>query len=231
MTGTAKHYVALIAALGLVILIDGISQWQCSNPAKFLCYLGLAVFASTRKVRLPGVTGTYSANFLFILLGITSLSLPEAITIGCVSIITQSVWKTTTRPRPVQVLFNVGNIVISIAGSYFGTHLIEQPKSSGGSLVMLAFAASLFFLLNTLLVSGVLSMIGRKALQEVWSQWILWTFPYYLAGIAVAGLMTVSNQHLGWAVSLSCLPLMYLASLWYQRFIACHTPSPADARG
>src|SRR5437879_2130771 len=51
MTGTARLYIAFIANLGLVILIGGISQWQCTNPAQFLCYLGLAVFASTRKVR------------------------------------------------------------------------------------------------------------------------------------------------------------------------------------
>ena len=124
------------------------------------------------------------------------------------------------------MLFNVGNIVISIAVSYFTAHLVEQPESYGASLIRLALAASLFFMSNTFLVSGVLSMVDRQPLQKVWSQWILWSLPYYLTGMAVAGLMTVSNQHLGWAVSLSCLPLMYLASLWYQRFIARHTPRP-----
>ena len=230
MPRTAKLYVTWVAALGIAILIAGVSRWRCADPGQYLTYLALAVIASTRKVRLPGITGTYSLNFLFILLGIASLSFAETATIGCVSMVTQSLWNAKVRPRLIQVLFNVGNIALSIAVSYFAARRLGQPESSGPSLIMLAFAAALFFMSNTFLVSGALSLVDRQPLRKVWSQWILWSFPYYLAGTAVAGLMSASNQHLGWKLSLLGLPLMYLAWRCYQLYMDRHAPLAADPR-
>ena len=50
---------------------------------RFFCYLAVAVLASGLKVQLPGIDGTMSVNFLFILLGVLELSLPETLVIGC----------------------------------------------------------------------------------------------------------------------------------------------------
>ena len=47
------------------------------NIAQFICYLLIAMLASRLKVNLPGITGTMSVNFLFILLGILELSFAE----------------------------------------------------------------------------------------------------------------------------------------------------------
>ena len=46
---------------------------------KFACYLVAALLASSLKVSLPGIEGTLSVNFLFTLLGILELSLPETL--------------------------------------------------------------------------------------------------------------------------------------------------------
>ena len=215
----ARLYVTSVIALGLAILIAGLNQWQCTNLSEYLSYLGLAVIASTRKVQLPGITGTYSLNFLFILLGIISLSFAETLTIGCVSAIVQFLWNAKVRPRLIQVLFNAGNIVFCIGVSYFTAHLVVEQPESYGTLIILVFASSLFFVSNTLLVSGVLSMVDRQPLHKVWSKWLLWSFPYYLTGTVIVGLMSVGNQLLGWKLSLLCLPLMCLASLSYQLYM------------
>ena len=66
------------------------------------------------KLRLPGLAGTYSLNFLFVLIGIAYLGLPGTRVAGCAAVVAQSVWNTQRRPTLVQVLFNMANLAISI---------------------------------------------------------------------------------------------------------------------
>ncbi|PYT29238.1 MAG: hypothetical protein DMG58_16625, partial [Acidobacteria bacterium] len=47
----------------------------------------------------------------------------------------------------------------------------------------------------------------------------LWSFPYYLVGSVIAGLVTVSSRAVGWQASLLVLPLMYLVYLFYRFYL------------
>ena len=69
------------------------AHWQSSDPVKFVCYLIAALLASSLKVSLPGIEGTLSVNFLFTLLGILELSLPETLLIGLASTLGQFYWR------------------------------------------------------------------------------------------------------------------------------------------
>jgi Ca2+/Na+ antiporter len=69
------------------------------------------------------------------------------------------------------------------------------------------------------LISGVLCLVEGKPLAKIWQQCFLWTFPYYLVGSAIAGLVSVSNRAVGWEVSLLILPLMYLVYLFYRLYL------------
>ena len=57
--------------------------------------------------------------------------------------------------------------------------------------------------------------MDNKPLMQVWRQCYLWSFPYYLAGAAVAGLLVASSRSVGWATSLLILPIMYLVYVFY----------------
>src|ERR1700736_1509793 len=107
MPATAKLYIGLVIALGFSLL-TGCLLFQAQFPdlPRYFSYLLLAVFASTLKVRLPGLTGTMSVNFLFILIGIADLTLAETLTMGCLAILIQCIWRTRTRAKLLQVAFN-----------------------------------------------------------------------------------------------------------------------------
>ena len=75
-----------------MVLCSAVWHWQSADLTRFLCYLAVAVLASGLKVQLPGIDGTMSVNFLFILLGVMELSLPETLVIGCTATLVQSVW-------------------------------------------------------------------------------------------------------------------------------------------
>ena len=84
-TGT-KLFVGITVSLGMAVLCSALWHWQSVDLARFACYLGVAVLASSLKVQLPGIDGTMSVNFLFILLGVMELTLPETLVIGCTAL-------------------------------------------------------------------------------------------------------------------------------------------------
>ena len=220
MPNNAKIYIGLIVALGFAVLA-GCLLFQAEFPdlPRYFSYLLLAVLASTMKVRLPGITGTMSVNFLFILIGIADFTLAETVTMGCLAILVQCLWRTRTRAKLVQVVFNVGALAISIAAAYQVSHFTLALARAESLSTLLVLAACVFFLSNTLLVSGVLCLIEGKPLKNVWQQCYLWSFPYYLVGSAIAGLVTVSSRSIGWEASLLVLPMMYLVYTFYRLYL------------
>src|SRR6202030_1924550 len=99
----AKAFVGLVIAGGMASLLEAAIHQSSKNIAEFICYLGIAVLASRLRVILPGITGTMSVNFLFILVGIAELSYAEALTLGAVSMLAQSLYP--ARPTSIQLAF------------------------------------------------------------------------------------------------------------------------------
>jgi len=227
MPKNAKIYIALIVTLGFALLA-GCLVFRAEFPdgPRYFSYLLLAVLASTMKVRLPGITGTISVNFLFILIGIADFTLAETLTMGCLAILTQCLWRTKSTPRLVQVAFNVGALSVSIAAAYQVSHFAMALARAESLPAMLALAACVFFVSNTLLISGVLCLLEGRPLGKIWQQCYLWSFPYYLVGSAIAGLVTVSSRAIGWQGSLLVLPLMYLVYTFYRLYLERVAPEP-----
>src|SRR5215467_11975309 len=103
MPTRAKLFIGVTAAIGILVVALSIRHWHSDDLLRFFCYFAIAVFASSLKVRLPGIDGTMSVNFLFILLGILELSLPETLLIGCTATLVQCLWKARQFPSPAKV--------------------------------------------------------------------------------------------------------------------------------
>src|SRR5215469_9710936 len=116
----AKLFIAVVVITGLATLIYGGIHQSSKNIAEFICYLGIAILASRLKVNLPGITGTLSVNFLFILIGVLELSFTETLILGAISMLAQCLYP--DRPRAMQVTFNVCAGSISTALAYLVYH-------------------------------------------------------------------------------------------------------------
>src|SRR5712691_8606204 len=118
-----KAFVGITASMGVVVLGYALLHWQSQDLMRFVCYLAVAVLASGLKVQLPGIDGTMSVNFLFILLGVQELSLAETLIIGCTASLVQCLWQARQKIVPAKVFFNVfGMMANAIALSYFAYH-------------------------------------------------------------------------------------------------------------
>ena len=83
----AKAFIAVMAVAAFGCFAFAAMHWQSSNPLKFLCYLLVALLTSSLKIKLPGINGTMSVNFLFILLGVLELSFAETLCIGFAAVL------------------------------------------------------------------------------------------------------------------------------------------------
>lgn len=228
MPAKAKFFIALAIIPGLIMLSLGVSHWETADPVRFIIYLLLALVASTLKVRLPGITGTMSLNFLFILIGVSQLSFSETLALGAIATAMQCVWRARVRPSVPQVLFNIAALTMAITSAHFIYHLPQIQQVNGRLAVLLALAACFYFLTNTVLVATVLSLVETKPFTRIWQQCYIWTFPYYLVGAGIAGLVSYSGQYVGWRTALLILPIMYLTYLHYRLYIERHTAQAAN---
>src|SRR5262250_2108817 len=217
MTLSARLYISVVVALGSAVLAVGAMHPTSHQPVKFVCYLLVAVAASRLKVNLPGITGTMSVNFLFILLGILELSFAETLALGCFAILTQCFYR--DRPRTVQVVFNTCATSIAIGLAYIVYHVTFFHVQNNPAVLLVA-TASTYFVANTLPVATIISLTERKSLRHIWSDCYFWSFPYYLVGAGVAGLVSWLNRVVDWQTSLLILPAVYLIYRSYRLYLA-----------
>ena len=210
MKQTAKVYVYCVIAAGGCVLAGALANWSSPDPLTWTIYLLLSVLASVVKLRLPGMEGTYSLGFLLLLYGVVHFQLPETLLAVGAAGVAGTLLNTKKRPSPIQVLFNIGNLIVSTGACFLLARVCLASGMAHYLPAVLAIVACGYFVINTAAVSGVLSLLQGKPLAEVCSQWYVWSFPYYLIGVALVGLFPSPGQALPGEAWLVLVPLVYL---------------------
>jgi len=217
----ARAYVAATLAVGVASCLHALAAPPSGIPPRLVWYLILGLVSSGLKVSLPGIAGTLSVNFLFILLGLTELNLGETVLLGCSGVLLQSVWKTRARPRFIHVGFSVSSVATAVYLSYafYHSHLARYISSGANVVVLLPAAATIYFLSNTLPVASIVALSERKRLSTVWKECYFWFLPYYLVGASIVCLLHWVNGILGWQISFLVLPVFYLMYRSYRAYL------------
>jgi hypothetical protein len=160
MSSLAKLFISLVIIAGTGILVYGGIHQSSKNIAQFICYLGIAILASRLKVNLPGITGTLSVNFLFILIGVLELSLTETLILGAVSMLAQCLYP--ERPSAIQITFNICAGTISTALAYTVYHHPLSRVFVDSGPVLLGLAATVYFIANAGSIAAVISLTERR---------------------------------------------------------------------
>jgi diguanylate cyclase (GGDEF)-like protein/putative nucleotidyltransferase with HDIG domain len=217
LSAPAKLFISLIVSAGLATLLYGGVHQSSKNIAEFICYLGIAILASRLKVNLPGITGTLSVNFLFILIGILELSFSETLILGAVSMLAQCLYP--ERPKAIQVTFNVCAGSVSTALAYAIYHMPVANLLVGSRPVLLGLAATGYFIANAGSIAAVISLTERRPLIRILVDCYFWSFPYYLVGAGIAGAVAWLNQTFNWETSLLLVPAVYLIYRSYRLYL------------
>lgn len=216
MPSLAKAYIAMIAAVAAVVLALVVSRWNPENLRHFILFFALAMLASAMKIRLPGFKTTISINFVFVLISIALFSFGETVVIGLGGALVQSLWRTQQRPNPAQVLFNGACLTVCTSAAFWASHCVVAMLDLNSVAVMMVLGACVYVVLNTGLVSLVVSLAEQRPLNQVWPSSYEWTFPYFLVGAAVAGLASAVGYGTNFWAALLVVPVMYFVHVYYR---------------
>ena len=219
MPSLAKAYIAMIAAAAATVLTVVSYRWNPENLGRFFLFFALAMIGSAMKIRLPGFKTTISINFVFILIGIALFSFGETVLFGLGGALVQSLWKTQTRPKLVQVLFNAACLTVCTAAAFGASHGALAMLGLNSLAAMMVLGACVYVVMNTGLVSLVISLAEGLSLREIWSSCYEWTFPYFLVGAALAGLASAASHASNLGVPLLVVLAMYFVYVYYRMHI------------
>lgn len=215
----ARSFIFAIIAVGLVAFMSASLNTHIGSKQRFIAYLICALVSSGLKVHLPGITGTMSVNFLFVLLSIADLSLGESLVISTLGIVLQYVWQARSRFRLLQFSFNLSSIAIAVLASYEVLHseFVRSLQLEHG--VLIALSASIYFVMNTLPIAIAVSLTEKKQIRTVWSTCYFWSFPYYLVGAGLVLCIQWASTRVGWQTALLILPLVYTIYRSYRLYL------------
>ncbi|MBZ5602176.1 MAG: hypothetical protein LAO79_07720, partial [Acidobacteriia bacterium] len=123
-----------------------VANWESPDLLKYGGFLIVAICSSGMRLSVPGITGTLSLTFLFVLFGIAELTASETVFLGALVTLAQCYWGRAERPRPAKVLFNVSQMTLAVAATAHVYHASAALGSLEPAIRMAAATCTLFFL-------------------------------------------------------------------------------------
>jgi diguanylate cyclase (GGDEF)-like protein/putative nucleotidyltransferase with HDIG domain len=220
MSRKATFFYCVVCACGLGALILAARNFAIPDASKFVVYLLLSVFASRLRINIPEMNGTVSVNFLFILIGIAELNYSETLIIGCAAILSQSLMIRKGGFNLKESAFNVLSAAFAVWGAFYAYHGPAAAWVGNSPYFLIMLAACVYFVLNTLPIATIIWLTEKRNLQQVWRNCYVWSFPYYLAGAGIAGLVSLINRQFSWQTSLLAFPAMFVIHRSYRLYLS-----------
>lgn len=215
----ARLYIALILASGILGLAAQVAHFSSASPLLFWCYFLVTILTSGLKIRLPMVLATLSVNFLFILVGIVLFSLPEAIVLGVAGTIVQCLWRPRSKPKAIRIAFSACSVGMAVMAAHTVFHSPLRRMLGELHPVLLGLAACAYFVVNTVLVAGVIALTERKSIYRTWYQTYFWILPYHLVAASFAWLIVVLTRQDSWHAGIVLCPVVYFVYRSYKMYL------------
>jgi hypothetical protein len=217
---SARVFIALIVISGLCVFGDAVLKSNSVYAVRFISFLLVACVAARLRLKLPGCTGTMSVNLPFILVAVAEMSSLEALMVGCISTVVQTLpRKKPGRVNSVQAAFNFGNMALAVAATrlVFESGLLASGIASAP--IRLCVAALVFFLINSAPVAVVIALSEAKSALRTWIGMAQLSFAYFVASAGIAATVLTLTIRIGWGVPIAVMPLMLGIYLSYKRLL------------
>ena len=209
LSASALRWVQIMAVLGLSVMVLSLVNWESPDLLKYFAFLSIAILSSGVNIDVPGVTGSFSLVFLFVLFGTLELTRPETVMLATLMAVAQRYCR-HPHFRPAVTIFNIGTAALGAAVSHGVYHASWLASEHVDSSVRLVVATTSLFLANTVPASFLAASMEDSTFIEVWRARHMWLTPYYLGGAAVAQVASIANRYVGWQTVLLTGPVIYL---------------------
>jgi hypothetical protein len=234
MPKSALTYAWTVIAIGAAIFIRAALEWQSANAVAFGLCLALALFASTLKLQVAGLTQTLSPGFVFLLISVATLSWSETVAIAVASGLTQILWRPSRTPSRLQICFAVGTMAICGSLTHGVTWGLVAMQGGYDMTVIMAIAGVVLLVTNTLIVATILCLIKEAPFHIIWRSVQSRAVPYYFAGGVLANVCVQARLTSAAGIALLAAISVYLlstclreldAALWRPQAVTA-APSP-----
>jgi putative nucleotidyltransferase with HDIG domain len=216
----ARAYVALVVAAGTVVIgHSALEVW--SNPFEpgWLLLLALTSLSSTFSIKIPNVSVTVSVSETFVFICALLFGPAPATLIIAVDGIVISTWRQNRKLH--QVLFNAAEPALSMFIAAHAFFLLAgmapgdafQLKEHLGPLF--AFT-SLYFLFNSGLMAGIVSLQLGSPFWSVWKQHFGWILLNYFGAASVAALLVHNTEQFNPVTLAIVVPLLVISYLTFK---------------
>src|SRR5436305_4583246 len=195
----ANLYIALVAALGVIVLITNSFNVHTSSidPVMFIFILVLVGIAQRNPVvlfRSSAISVAFAVKIAAYVLFGTPLALWATIVVVAVNAY-------TPKPKPARkVVFNFGQLAVSTylaSSTYQLVGGMVPPGALVPTMLAVGVSAAVYFAANSLLTAGVITLTSDARFWQVWTQNFAWMPLNYLATAINGAALALAYQSLG----------------------------------
>jgi signal transduction histidine kinase/CheY-like chemotaxis protein len=187
------------------------------NPVALFLLCSLALVSGSRPIRIPKLRTEISASDPFVYTAIAVLGGLPAVVANVCAILGAALLR---RPRPKldKILFNLGSLSLTTVAGYWVFRLCGGAVGEPFATLILPLAAgtTVYFLLNTVLVTSVITLDQGGSFVVNWRQSGLWTGISTYTGLTLAGCLLLILDFLGPGGLVLGVPPCWLLVKFYQ---------------
>lgn len=221
MSPSARAYWFCVIACGSLCFLFSVldmSAWS-GTAVRFCLYLITAILVSGLKIRLPGIFGTLSMNYIVIIAALLNINLAAGMVVAVTSTLGQCIIHAVSKPRWFQVLFSTAAVPLPVLGAWF---MLRSPwiaqYDSTGCFALLA-ASLVYFAISTATVATIIGLTNGKNVFDIWRTSYLWTSLHYLVGGCIAEAIHFMDKYLGSPALVVAIPPLYLLYRSYSVYL------------
>ena len=197
LSDAGRLYVAAVSTAGIAIVLHSIFEVPHGKFGyQWFVLAGLTLLSGSFTIRIPTIPARLSVSETFVFTAAIVFGPAAATIIVVLDSLIISLWLKKSSRRPSRVLFNMAAPAIAI---WLATHvfflraniapLYQAPQPVLSLVVPLLILATLYFLLNSLLIAGAVGFEKRTSPLTIWRQNFLWLSLNYFSGASVAALL------------------------------------------
>ena len=217
--GFRLYYFGFIV-LGFLFFAFLVRDFPLPRFPEVLLFAFMIVLADTAQITLPrGGASIYASSPLdlaaIVLLGPSAAVLVEAIASFFSEVVVQ-------RRAAFKYAFNVPLLIITIGAAGLTYWAFPERWTSTDTprfLLPLAACAVVYYLVNTISISMVIALRGKKSAFHIWKQNYMWTFLHVFAFIPLGAIIALVYKSYGsWTLLLFLVPI-FLARYTFKLYV------------
>jgi putative nucleotidyltransferase with HDIG domain len=197
LSDAGRLYVAAVCAAGIAVVLHSLLTVTHGKIGyQWFVLAGLTLLSGSFTIRIPTIPARLSVSETFVFASAILFGPAAATIIVVLDSLVISFWLKKSSRRPSRVLFNMAAPAIAI---WAATHvfflranvppLSQAPQPILSLVVPLLILATLYFLLNSLLIAGAVGFEKRVSPFTIWRENFLWLSLNYFSGASVAALL------------------------------------------